>query len=608
VDLKQLGELELLKRLGAGAQAEVFLAVDRDGELVAVKVMLEHLTVKEEARKAFMREARTSTLLKHPNIVETYDVAEADGRPYLSMELVRGPTVSQLLKKMRAAGGERLDPDEAAELVRQAALGLHFAHEVKGPGGTPLGLVHRDVSPQNIMIGEDGVAKVLDFGLAKATLAPETVTTTLKGKLRYMPPEQLKSQPIDRRADVFALGAVLWELACGTPLHPGASEAEVFQQALYQDPPHPDEVSKGLSRQMVDVLVKATERSADKRTATAAQLAEALASLSSRDAREKLAARVKKHFEPLPHTADEARGLEPSVTGPALPARPAKAKPKSGVVLPPPSKRPKPPSYIGPSEPDALPPPPVPDELPAAARSGPTPDFDFRERRTDQISQPIEVEKITEASGVPPLLEADTQAMSGVNPALQTIDESDMEPTRSQVAPPSRRVVTIVIAASIGMVALGALIGVAVRRAHSSDDVLPDQPDPVAENKTPRDDPAPAAAAGDDDGSNPAPVPTRPAPAPKARTAQRAEAERLFQEAQLPFAAGSFTVAKGKLDRCVKIDRTFPECHKLLGTTLGLLGDHNGESKQYEAFLKLVPAADPEAAKVRALLEQNRQR
>jgi serine/threonine protein kinase len=574
---------------------------------VAVKVMLEHLTVKEEARKAFMREARTSTLLKHPNIVETYEVDEADGRPFLSMELVRGATVSQLLKKMRAAGGERLDPDEAAELVRQAALGLHFAHEVKGPGGTPLGLVHRDVSPQNIMLNEEGVAKVLDFGLAKATLAPETVTTTLKGKLRYMPPEQLKSQPIDRRADVFALGAVLWELACGTPLHPGASEAEVFQQALYQDPPHPDEVAKGLSRQMVDVLVKATERNVDKRTATAAQLAEALASLSSRDAREKLAARVKKHFEPLPHTVDEARGVEPSVTGPALPARPTRAKPKSGVVLPPPSKRPKPPSYIGPADREALPPP-VPDQVPDVARSGPTPDMDFRERRTDQISQPIEVEKITEASGVPPLLEADTQAMSGLNPALQTIDESDMEPTRSQVAPPSRRMVTIVIAASIGMVAFGALIGVLVRRAHPSDEVLPDQPDPVVENKAPARDDPPSPAGADDDGSNPAPPPSHPAPPPRARTAQRAEAERLFQEAQLPFAAGSFTVAKGKLDRCVKVDRTFPDCHKLLGTTLGLLGDHNGESKQYEAFLKLVPAADPEAVKVRALLEQNRQR
>src|SRR5262249_18069342 len=161
----------------------------------------------------------------------------------------RGRSLSSLVKRLRAAG-ERLDQDELAEVIRQAALGLHFAHELKGRDGMLLGLVHRDVSPQNIMVGEDGVTKVVDFGLAKATVAHDTVTAALKGKLRYMPPEQLKGQALDRRADVFALGAVLWELACGAPLHPGANEAEVFQQALYSPAPHPDEVAKGLSRQL----------------------------------------------------------------------------------------------------------------------------------------------------------------------------------------------------------------------------------------------------------------------------------------------------------------------------------------------------------------------
>src|SRR4051812_41639072 len=189
--------------------------------------MLEHLTVKREARETFLREARTASLLKHPNLVEVYDAGEASDRPWISMELVRGWSLSALLKKLRA-NGARLDQDEAVEVIRQAALGLHFAHEVKGSGGELLGLIHRDVSPQNIMVSETGVTKVVDFGLAKATALSETVTTAIKGKLRYMPPEQLKSQKLDRRCDVFALGAVLWELACGTQLYPGASEAEVF--------------------------------------------------------------------------------------------------------------------------------------------------------------------------------------------------------------------------------------------------------------------------------------------------------------------------------------------------------------------------------------------
>src|SRR5205814_6909476 len=121
--IDRLGEFELLKRLGAGAQAEVYLAATADAQLVALKVMLEHLTVKPESREAFLREARTASLLKHPNLVEVYAAGEEDGRPWISMELVRGWSLSALQKKLRA-GGARLDQDEAAEMIRQAALGL----------------------------------------------------------------------------------------------------------------------------------------------------------------------------------------------------------------------------------------------------------------------------------------------------------------------------------------------------------------------------------------------------------------------------------------------------------------------------------------------------
>ncbi|MBL8952486.1 MAG: serine/threonine protein kinase [Myxococcaceae bacterium] len=479
-----------MKRIGAGAQAEVYLAATRDEELIALKVMLEHLTLRDDSRQAFVREARTTALLKHPNVVEIYDVGESDGRPWIAMELVRGVSLSALMKKLRPQG-VRLDQDEAAEIVRQAALGLHYAHEVKGREGEALGLVHRDVSPQNIMLSEKGIAKIVDFGLAKATARSETVTAMIKGKLRYMPPEQLKSQKLDRRTDVFALGAVLWELACGIHLYPGTSEAEVVQQALYNPVPHPDEVAKGLSRGMVSVLLAATQRDLDKRMSSAKELAEALAPLSSPHAREKLGERMSRLFERLPRTLDEAKGNE--VSSPTI-ADPRPLKKSRAVLAPPIPKQ----SYVAPGP-------------------GPVPEPEgFRERRTDQVEArrtkseaepqtrpgpPVpdepssgSISVVTIGNGTPlmddddgdsqatdsgmaPLMEHDTMAMS--SPSMTALDE---DPTNaSLIAPPSRRVVVIAVSASIGLVALGGLVGVLLRSGGAQSDEVPPIEEAAAE-------------------------------------------------------------------------------------------------------------------------------
>ncbi len=309
--MSRLGPFELIRKLGAGATAEVFLATGpnaRGEELMALKVMLPHLAEDEPTRRAFLLEGRTSAVLRHPNIVEIYDVGEVEGRAYLAMELVRGWSVSALLKKLKAAK-EQLLPDEGCEVVRQAALGLHFAHEIRGADGKPLGLVHRDVSPQNLIVSERGEVKVADFGLAKATAAQATVTKGIKGKLKYMPPEQLKGEPLDARCDVFALGAVLWELVTGQPLYPGNSEAEIFQQALFNPQPHPDEVARGLSRSVVEVLRRAVERDVTKRCPTALALAEQLLPLiQPGESAQRLGARIEKHFEPLPRGTAETPG------------------------------------------------------------------------------------------------------------------------------------------------------------------------------------------------------------------------------------------------------------------------------------------------------------
>ncbi|GEM_PF-3268525 len=325
--MAKLGPFELIRKLGAGATAEVFLASGpnaRGEDLIALKLMLEHLAEDEGVRKAFLQEGRTAALLRHPNIVEVFDVGEVNGRGFLAMELVRGWSVSALLKKMKLSK-ETMSPDEACEVVRQGALGLHFAHEIRGADGKALGLVHRDVSPQNLILSEKGEVKVADFGLAKATAAQATVTRGIRGKMKYMPPEQLKGEALDARSDVFALGAVLWELITGQGLYPGSSEAEIFQAALFNPQPHPDEVMRGLSRAMVDVLQKSVERDPARRFQTAQAMAEQLLPLVQPDSGKKLGALIAKHFEPLPKSSNEN----------AAPTQQVKRRPG---LLPPPSK------------------------------------------------------------------------------------------------------------------------------------------------------------------------------------------------------------------------------------------------------------------------------
>ncbi len=339
--MAKLGPFELIRKLGAGATAEVFLASGpnaRGEDLIALKLMLEHLSEDEGVRKAFLQEGRTAALLRHPNIVEVFDVGEIDGRGFLAMELVRGWSVSALLKKMKAAK-EAMAFDEACEIVRQGALGLHFAHEIRGADGRPLGLVHRDVSPQNLILSEKGEVKVADFGLAKATAAQATVTRGIKGKMKYMPPEQLKGEALDARSDVFALGAVLWELITGQGLYPGNNEAEIFQQALFNPQPHPDEVMRGLSRAVVDVLQKSVERDPARRFQTAQAMAEQLRPLVQAESGKRLGALIAKHFEPLPRSSNENAAptqqvkRRPGLLGPPSKLRPRQPDPRESATI-----------------------------------------------------------------------------------------------------------------------------------------------------------------------------------------------------------------------------------------------------------------------------------
>ncbi len=211
---ESLGDFKILRRIGAGGMAEVFLAEKRGAagtsKRVVVKRILPGLARDAALHARFVREGQLATSLDHPNVVHVHELVDHphDGL-LLSMEFVDGADLASVLRAVRRRGG-RVPPYVAALVAREVAKGLHYAHHRAGPDGAPLEIVHRDVSPQNILLSREGAVKVADLGVATARLFRDA-TTGVKGKLRYMAPEQAEGAPLDGRADVYALGVVLYE-------------------------------------------------------------------------------------------------------------------------------------------------------------------------------------------------------------------------------------------------------------------------------------------------------------------------------------------------------------------------------------------------------------
>ncbi len=214
----RFGQYVLLRRIARGGMAEVFLAQQRGLEgfdrRVAVKRILPQLSDAPDFIKMFLGEAKLAAQLSHPNIVHIYDFGKVDDDYFIAMEYVDGVHAGQLA---RAGEPDRLPPAMVARLGADAAAALHHAHALRAPGGRPIGLVHRDVSPANLMVSFDGVVKLCDFGIAKAAALSDQLTNPgqVKGKYAYMSPEQTTGTPLDGRSDVFSLGIVLWELLTG---------------------------------------------------------------------------------------------------------------------------------------------------------------------------------------------------------------------------------------------------------------------------------------------------------------------------------------------------------------------------------------------------------
>ena len=227
--------------LGQGGMADVLLTVGRGpsgfNKLVVLKTMRKELIEDADLRQMFLAEARLSARLNHANVVQVYEVVDT-ASPCIVMEYLEGQPVSFL----RRAVGEQFTLPMQLKVISEALSGLHYSHELSDYDGTPLNIVHRDVSPQNVFITYDGVVKVLDFGIAKTTdVTNQTRAGIVKGKISYMPREQLLNEAIDRRADVYAVGCMLWPAAAGTKMWHDVPEGEVMRALVSGKIPRPSE-------------------------------------------------------------------------------------------------------------------------------------------------------------------------------------------------------------------------------------------------------------------------------------------------------------------------------------------------------------------------------
>ncbi len=279
----RLGSYEVLGSLAMGGMAELFLA-RKQGQggfekVVALKRILPHLAENAEFVQMFLDEARIVAQLDHPNVAQVYDIGEAEGSYFFTMEYVAGQDLRHVIRAARSAGG--LPLEQALFVVHEVAAGLHHAHEKLGSDGERLGIVHRDVSPANVLLTYEGAVKIVDFGVAKArTQSRETQAGTLKGKVAYMSPEQCMGEGVDARSDVFALGVVLYELTVGARPYVARTDYELIMQVAAGNLPAPSTRRPGYPAALEAVVMKALARDREARWSSAEELGLAVAEVA----------------------------------------------------------------------------------------------------------------------------------------------------------------------------------------------------------------------------------------------------------------------------------------------------------------------------------------
>jgi serine/threonine-protein kinase len=278
--LRVLGRYVLYDAIASGGMATVhfgrLLGPVGFARTVAIKRLHPQYARDPEFVAMFLDEARLAARIGHPNVVSTLDVVATDGELFLVMEYVQGESLGGLLKLLRQAGQPIRIP-YAVAIMAGALRGLHAAHEATNEQGRPLGIVHRDISPQNILVGVDGVPRVLDFGVAKAAgRLQSTRDGQLKGKMSYMSPEQIRSLETDRRTDVYAAGAVLWEALAGRKLFTAESDVAMFGKVLEANIEPPSALNPLVPPELDGIVMRALAADAQARFPTAREMAKAL--------------------------------------------------------------------------------------------------------------------------------------------------------------------------------------------------------------------------------------------------------------------------------------------------------------------------------------------
>lgn len=271
------GDYEIIKRLRIGGMATLYLA-RRHGtagfaRLVALKMIHSHLAEQRTFIEMFVDEARICSQISHPNVVHVEEFGEIDGVHYLVMEYLDGCSLNELLA-MHYRKERRLDPELAARVVLQVASGLHAAHEARDADDQPLNVIHRDISPSNILLSCDGNAKLIDFGIAKAhnRLSQTAAGISLKGKYSYVAPEQAIRTVLDRRCDIFSLGVVFWELLVGRPLFPEDTYLALFHRMARTDVAPPSAWNPAVPAVLDSIVMAMLQHDPAGRPQTAAEL------------------------------------------------------------------------------------------------------------------------------------------------------------------------------------------------------------------------------------------------------------------------------------------------------------------------------------------------
>jgi serine/threonine-protein kinase len=282
------GKHRLLRKLGTGGMAEAYLA-EQPGpggvvRTVVLKRVLPHLAEEEAFTRMLVNEARLAARLHHPNVARTYDLGQHDGTVFLTMEYVDGVELATLTERAEHRAKGPLGPGPCVRIALDLCAGLHHAHLATDSLGRALGLVHRDVSPENVMISREGVTKLIDFGVAKATaLGGDTRTGAgAKGKHGYMSPEQARSDALDARSDQFSVGVILWELLTGRRLFLRGPDYLTMRAVVEDEAPPIGSLRSGVPAAIDRVVEQALEKDPDERYPSCEALADDLEAAAQR--------------------------------------------------------------------------------------------------------------------------------------------------------------------------------------------------------------------------------------------------------------------------------------------------------------------------------------